>query len=87
METVSRWYNIMTIFYTIHPMASNFIILLIVILGSTLKLAEACRRFLLNPVKDVSVQRWAIEGLSYLTLDAEVKEKLIEVTYIPSILL
>lgn len=47
--------------------------------GSTLKLAEACRRFLLNPAKDVSVQRWAVEGLSYLTLDGEVKEKLIEV--------
>ncbi|XP_021950325.1 protein unc-45 homolog B isoform X2 [Folsomia candida] len=46
--------------------------------GSTLKLAEACRRFLLNPAKDVSVQRWAVEGLSYLTLDGEVKEKLIE---------
>ncbi|ODN02889.1 Protein unc-45 B [Orchesella cincta] len=46
--------------------------------GSTIKLAEACRRFLLNPAQDISIQRWAVEGLSYLTLDADVKEKLIE---------
>ena len=35
-------------------------------------------RFLINPVKDKDMRKWAIEGLSYLTLDAEVKEKLIE---------
>ncbi|KAK2725490.1 hypothetical protein QYM36_000098 [Artemia franciscana] len=46
--------------------------------GSTLKLAEACRRFLVNPAKDKDMRKWAAEGLSYLTLDAEVKEKLIE---------
>lgn len=46
--------------------------------GSTLKLAEACRRFLLHPGKDKDIRKWATEGLSYLTLDAEVKEKLIE---------
>lgn len=46
--------------------------------GSTMKLAEACRRFLINPAKDKDMRKWAIEGLSYLTLDAEVKEKLIE---------
>ncbi|XP_023025156.2 unc-45 myosin chaperone [Leptinotarsa decemlineata] len=46
--------------------------------GSTLKLAEACRRYLLHPGKDSDVRKWAAEGLSYLTLDAEVKEKLIE---------
>lgn len=46
--------------------------------GSTLKLAEACRRFLINPAKDKDMRKWAVEGLSYLTLDAEVKEKLIE---------
>nr|CAI5817256.1 unnamed protein product [Callosobruchus analis] len=46
--------------------------------GSTLKLAEACRRFLLHPGKDKDIRKWAAEGLSYLTLDAEVKEKLIE---------
>ncbi|XP_059485604.1 protein unc-45 homolog A [Neocloeon triangulifer] len=46
--------------------------------GSTTKLAEACRRFLINPAKDTDIRRWAAEGLSYLTLDADVKEKLIE---------
>ncbi|KAK9874417.1 hypothetical protein WA026_002764 [Henosepilachna vigintioctopunctata] len=46
--------------------------------GSNLKLAEACRRFMLHPGKDMSIRKWAAEGLSYLTLDAEVKEKLIE---------
>jgi len=46
--------------------------------GSTTKLAEACRRILINPGKDRDMRRWAAEGLSYLTLDAEVKEKLCE---------
>lgn len=43
-----------------------------------MKLAEACRRFLLHPGKDTDIRKWSAEGLSYLTLDAEVKEKLIE---------
>lgn len=46
--------------------------------GSNNKLAEACRKFLVNPNKDPDLRRWAAEGLSYLTLDADVKEKLIE---------
>ncbi len=46
--------------------------------GSTSKLAEACRRILINPGKDRDMRRWAAEGLSYLTLDADVKEKLCE---------
>ncbi|XP_060516554.1 protein unc-45 homolog B-like isoform X2 [Cylas formicarius] len=46
--------------------------------GSTLKLAEACKRFLLHPSKDTDIRKWAAEGLSYLTLDAEVKESLVE---------
>ncbi|XP_070153538.1 protein unc-45 homolog B [Polyergus mexicanus] len=46
--------------------------------GATKKLAEACRRFLINPKKEKDMRKWAIEGLSYLTFDAEVKEKLIE---------
>ncbi|KAK3857144.1 hypothetical protein Pcinc_036588 [Petrolisthes cinctipes] len=45
--------------------------------GASVKLAEACRRFLVNPSKDKDMRRWACEGLSYLTLDADVKEKLI----------
>lgn len=46
--------------------------------GSTKKLAEACKKFLVNPSKDNDVRKWAAEGLSYLTLDADVKEKLVE---------
>ncbi|XP_012529737.1 protein unc-45 homolog B [Monomorium pharaonis] len=46
--------------------------------GATKKLAEACRRFLINPKKEKDMRKWAVEGLSYLTFDAEVKEKLIE---------
>ena len=46
--------------------------------GASKKLAEACRRFLINPRKDKDMRKWAVEGLSYLTFDAEVKEKLIE---------
>lgn len=46
--------------------------------GSTMKLAEACRRFLIKPGKDKDIRKWATDGLAYLTLDAEVKEKLIE---------
>ncbi|XP_058978568.1 protein unc-45 homolog B-like [Musca domestica] len=46
--------------------------------GANLKLAEACRRFLIKPGKDKDIRRWAADGLAYLTLDAEVKEKLIE---------
>lgn len=46
--------------------------------GATLKLAEACRRFLVKPGKDKDIRKWAADGLAYLTLDADVKEKLIE---------
>lgn len=46
--------------------------------GSTTKLAVACKKFLVNPSKDNDVRKWAAEGLSYLTLDADVKEKLVE---------
>lgn len=46
--------------------------------GAMTKLAEACRRFLVNPAKDHDMRRWAAEGLSYLSLDADVKEKLVE---------
>ncbi|KAH8271223.1 hypothetical protein KR018_001620 [Drosophila ironensis] len=46
--------------------------------GAALKLAEACRRFLIKPGKDKEIRRFAADGLAYLTLDAECKEKLIE---------
>ncbi|XP_067141950.1 LOW QUALITY PROTEIN: protein unc-45 homolog B-like [Centruroides vittatus] len=46
--------------------------------GSSLKLATCCRKFLINPAKDRDIRKWAAEGLSYLTLDADVKEDLID---------
>ena len=35
-------------------------------------------RFLSNASKDVDLRKWAAEGLAYLTLDAEVKQDLVE---------
>ena len=35
-------------------------------------------RFLCSPTKDADLRKWAAEGLAYLTLDAEVKEELVE---------
>ncbi|XP_061176890.1 protein unc-45 homolog B-like [Saccostrea echinata] len=48
--------------------------------GSTLALAKACRKFLNDPNKSIDLRRWGTEGLAYLTLDAEVKEELINDT-------
>ncbi|XP_066268624.1 protein unc-45 homolog B-like [Branchiostoma lanceolatum] len=45
--------------------------------GSTLKLAKHCRKFLLTS-KERDLQRWAAEGLAYLTMDADVKEFLVD---------
>lgn len=45
--------------------------------GATTRLADACKKFLLSKTKHQDMKRWAAEGLSYLTLDADVKEKLI----------
>ena len=36
--------------------------------------------FLCNPAKDVDLRKWAAEGLAYLTLDADVKEDLVDDT-------
>jgi hypothetical protein len=30
-----------------------------------------------NPSKDIDIRRWATEGLAYLTLDADIKEELV----------
>ncbi|XP_028967404.1 protein unc-45 homolog B [Galendromus occidentalis] len=46
--------------------------------GASLKFAQSCRKFLVNPSKDKDIRKWAAEGLSYLTLDADVKEDLID---------
>ena len=39
-------------------------------------MARQCRKFLANEKKDHDLRKWAIEGLSYLSLDADVKEEL-----------
>ncbi|XP_062998748.1 protein unc-45 homolog A [Elgaria multicarinata webbii] len=46
--------------------------------GSTLKLAKQCRKWLCNETIDVGTRHWAAEGLAFLTLDADVKEELME---------
>ncbi|XP_063170159.1 protein unc-45 homolog A [Candoia aspera] len=46
--------------------------------GSTLKLAKQCCKWLCNKTLDVSTRHWAAAGLAFLTLDADVKEELLE---------
>ncbi|XP_069622258.1 protein unc-45 homolog A isoform X1 [Ranitomeya imitator] len=46
--------------------------------GSTLKLAKQCRKWLCNEGIQASTRRWAVEGLAYLTFDADVKEEFVE---------
>ncbi|XP_029430730.1 protein unc-45 homolog A isoform X2 [Rhinatrema bivittatum] len=45
--------------------------------GSTLKLAKQCRKWLCNEVIEPGTRRWAVEGLAYLTFDADVKEEFV----------
>lgn len=44
---------------------------------ATLKLEKMCRKFLVSTKKDRHLQKWSVEGLAFLSLDAEVKEALI----------
>ena len=37
-----------------------------------------CFRWLCNETLSASSRRWAVEGLAYLTFDADVKEDLVE---------
>ncbi|CAJ0571281.1 unnamed protein product, partial [Mesorhabditis spiculigera] len=47
--------------------------------GASIKLAATCKKFLLDVDKySVDVRRFACEGLSYLSLDADVKEWIVE---------
>uniref|UniRef100_G3P6H7 Protein unc-45 homolog B n=1 Tax=Gasterosteus aculeatus aculeatus TaxID=481459 RepID=G3P6H7_GASAC len=46
--------------------------------GSTEKLAKQCRKWLCNPKIDTKTRKWAIEGLAYLTNDADVKDDFVE---------
>uniref|UniRef100_A0A3P8W5A8 Unc-45 myosin chaperone A n=1 Tax=Cynoglossus semilaevis TaxID=244447 RepID=A0A3P8W5A8_CYNSE len=50
----------------------------LVVKGSTLKLAKQCRKWLCNESLPPTSRRWSIEGLAYLTFDADVKEDLVE---------
>ena len=45
--------------------------------GSSVKLARQCRKFLTDKLDDEMI-KWSIEGLSYLSLDADVKEEIVE---------
>uniref|UniRef100_H3AZB8 Unc-45 myosin chaperone B n=1 Tax=Latimeria chalumnae TaxID=7897 RepID=H3AZB8_LATCH len=46
--------------------------------GSTEKLAKQCRKWLCNPACDIRTRKWAVEGLAYLTVDADVKDDFVE---------
>ncbi|XP_029017317.1 protein unc-45 homolog B isoform X1 [Betta splendens] len=46
--------------------------------GSTEKLAKQCRKWLCNPQIDTKTKKWAVEGLAYLTNDADVKDDFVE---------
>ncbi|NXC43424.1 UN45B protein, partial [Penelope pileata] len=46
--------------------------------GSTEKLARQCRKWLCNTSIDTRTRKWAVEGLAYLTLDADVKDDFVE---------
>jgi hypothetical protein len=46
--------------------------------GSTIKLAEQCKRLIVNAELAIESRRFAVEGLSYLTLDADVKQFIVE---------
>lgn len=45
--------------------------------GSTVKLGKMCRKFLVGSKKGRRLCKWAVEGLAFLSLDAEVKEALV----------
>lgn len=45
--------------------------------GATIKMAEACKKFLIRG-SESDTRQWAAEGFAYLSFDAEVKEMLID---------
>ena len=46
--------------------------------GANVKLEKTCRRFLVSSKKEDNLKKWAAEGIAFLSLDAEVKEALIQ---------
>lgn len=45
--------------------------------GSTIKLEKMCRKFLVGTKRSRLLRKWAIEGLAFLSINAEVKEALV----------
>ena len=50
----------------------------VMIEGGALKLFDACKKFLARSDRSFDLKKWACEGLAYLTVDAEVKEILVD---------
>lgn len=46
--------------------------------GATVKLEKTCRKFLVSAKKGDALKKWAAEGIAFLSLDAEVKEAMIQ---------
>ena len=46
--------------------------------GANVKLEKTCRKFLMSSKKEENLKKWAAEGIAFLSLDAEVKEALIQ---------
>lgn len=46
--------------------------------GASLKLYKSVRSFLIKSKKDMELRKWAAEGLSFLTMEADVKETFLE---------
>lgn len=46
--------------------------------GANVKLEKTCRQFLVSSKKEDNLKKWAAEGIAFLSLDAEVKEALIQ---------
>ena len=46
--------------------------------GSMLELLQACRRFLVGPEEGSLLKKWSVEGIAFLSMNAEVKEALMK---------
>lgn len=46
--------------------------------GSVHKLTSACKKFITSSTRSRDIRKWAVEGFAYLSLDADVKEELVD---------
>ena len=46
--------------------------------GSMLELLQACRKFLVGPEEGSLLKKWAVEGIAFISMNAEVKEALMK---------